>query len=188
MNRQETWVPIPCYEGVYEVSDLGGVRSIPRVVRDANGRRARNLKGKLLQAHVKASGHLQITLCKNGVARAAHVHRLVAESFVAGRSPGDEVCHINGDPSDNMASNLRWGSRQSNVDDMIRAGTASFQKMTHCRRGHKYTEENTYIFPDGKSRRCRTCRRMSKEGGGERTQKPGRGERMKSECAKEAEE
>lgn len=161
VNQPELWKAVAGYEGLYEVSSHGRVRSLPREVTDNNGRRSRSLSGVMLAARVKASGHLQVGLCRRGVSKSFHVHRLVAEAFIDRRMPGDEVCHINGDPQDNSLSNLRWGTRQSNVDDMIRAGGAYWQKMTHCRRGHEYVAENTYVFPDGKSRRCRTCRRMT---------------------------
>lgn len=158
-EKSERWVAVSEYEGLYEVSDKGRVRSLARVVADNNGKRTRKLSGMVLATKTKKSGHLSVTLSKAGVLRSKHVHRLVAEAFVPGRSGSLEVCHINGLPSCNEASNLRWGSRQSNVDDMIRDGAAYWQKMTHCKSGHEYTPEGTYVNPVTNHRRCRICRR-----------------------------
>lgn len=114
MAEAEEWRPVVGYEGLYEVSDHGRVRSMDRVVRYTNGQ-ARRRKGKVLAAHpVNKYGHL---LVKLGTKRRALVHVLVAEAFIGSRPDGMEVRHLNGDPSCNCVSNLRYGTRSENQRD-----------------------------------------------------------------------
>lgn len=165
LKQHEAWRPVRGYESLYEVSDQGQVRSLDRTVPDRAGKRIRSLTGRTLSAATKASGHLAVALSKDGAPVTKHVHRLVAEAFVPGQKDGLEVCHINGDPADNRAGNLRWGTRQSNVDDMIRAGASYWQNMTHCRRGHEYNEVNTRYRAETNERVCRVCKRERERDG-----------------------
>lgn len=104
---QETWKTIQGYEGLYEVSDLGRVRSLV----DKNGR-SREL---ILKPGNNGKGYLQVNLFKNGVIKKHKVHRLVALTFVEGRDLfKNEVNHINENPSDNRAVNLEWCDRKYN--------------------------------------------------------------------------
>lgn len=153
----EEWRPVVGHSG-YEVSNLGNVRSVDRiVVRYQRGRRVEQpRRGQSITpvANVK-SGHLFVRL-----GRAAHctVHALVLEAFVGPRPSGLEGCHNNGDPSDNNVSNLRWDSRSSNLRDAVRHGTHPMSSKTHCKNGHEFTPENTVTT--ARQRRCRACRRI----------------------------
>ena len=110
----EIWAPVTGYEGLYEVSDQGRVRSVDRVVFRSTGT-AMKLKGRILKPRAQKSGHLLIWLCRDGVAHAINVHRLVAIAFIGPCPPGKECCHENGQPDDNRAENLRWDTRASNI-------------------------------------------------------------------------
>lgn len=106
---RERWLPVVGYEGTYEVSDLGRVRSLDRV--DAAGQ---NLKGRILKPSPKSSGHLLVTLC-NGNRRMSPVHRLVMEAFVGPCPEGREVCHYpDHDKTNNRLDNLMYGTRSEN--------------------------------------------------------------------------
>lgn len=153
---EEIWLPILGYEGAYEVSNQGRVRSLDRL--DSRGR-SRHASLRSLQA--MRSGHLRVVVCKDGRRLTFQVHRLVLEAFIGPRPDGMEACHLNDDPSDNRVENLRWDTRSANVLDSVRNGTHHMASRTHCPEGHPYTEENTYRHPAG-SRACRTCRRAEK--------------------------
>lgn len=152
----EIWRAVPGYEGAYEVSSEGRVRSLERL--DSRGRRRHAM---LRSLHVMPSGHFTLGLCKDAHRRIAQVHHLVLEAFVGPRPEGMEACHRNDDPGDNRVENLRWDTRSANALDSVRNGTHHMASRTHCPEGHPYTEENTYRRPSG-SRACRTCRRAEK--------------------------
>lgn len=100
---QEQWRDVEGYDGAYQVSDLGRVRS------------RKSGEWKVLSARKVGSGYLQVSLCKDGKKNKLYVHRLVAQSFI----PNDnifntEINHRNEIKSDNRASNLEWCDRSYN--------------------------------------------------------------------------
>jgi len=119
----EKWKAIPGYEGYYDVSDLGRIRSCTRLVRHPYGGVAVK-KGRILTKGRIWSGYETINLSREGVARRKSVHRIVCETFLGPPpSPRHQVCHINGKRDDNRAVNLRWGTAKENQEDKIRHGT-----------------------------------------------------------------
>ena len=106
---QEVWKAIPGYEGQYEVSDQGNVRTFRR---GANGR--------LMKPGRMPQGHLSVAL---GRKNSQCVHRLVLLTFVGPAPDKHECCHNNGNPADNRLENLRWGTRSENISDAVRHGT-----------------------------------------------------------------
>ena len=120
----ERWLPVPGYEGLYSVSDLGRVRSEPRITIRQNGDTMR-VFGRVLRPTVLPSGYIQADL-RNGPGRHTHfyVHRLVLEAFIGPAPQGTEACHNNGQRADNRACNLRWDTRRSNHADKLQHGTS----------------------------------------------------------------
>ena len=153
----EEWRAVVGYEGAYEVSNLGGVRSLARL--STAGRR---VHGKELYPSAAASGHLYVTLRKDGNKRKVGTHVLVLEAFVGPRPDGMDACHWNDNPADNAVHNLRWGTRSENILDQVRNGKHAMASRTSCPQGHAYTPENTYVRENG-SRSCRECRRAYQE-------------------------
>lgn len=120
----EQWLPIPGYEGLYEVSDHGNVRSLDRVTTDVGGARTRRFRGKLLPGYVLPVGYRAFQLsARDKIKSLQYAHRLVLLEFVGPAPKGTEGCHHDGDSLNNHISNLRWGTRQDNVQDSIRHGT-----------------------------------------------------------------
>jgi hypothetical protein len=114
------WKSILNYEGLYEVSDRGTVRSVDRVITCG-----RKMRGRTLTASVCDGGHLHVVLSREGIRRTFAVHRLVLEAF-QGRCPaGRECAHDDGDPSNNSLENLRWATPKENCEDRDRHGTTS---------------------------------------------------------------
>jgi hypothetical protein len=150
------------YEGYYEVSDLGRVRSLDRVATRSGGSHPRPIRGQVLaiQTRDNGSGYTTqaISLSREGQRRARSVHALVIASFVGPRPAGAEVCHNNGDGTDNRLLNLRYDSRSGNVLDTVRHGTHRQAARTHCPRGHLLIEPN--LRPHDLTlgfRNCRSC-------------------------------
>ena len=156
---KEEWRPIPGYEGHYSVSDQGRVRSEDREVIRSDGVKA-TLKGRVLTPGTNSCGRLGVNLCKFGVSRSKLIHRLVAAAFLPNPENKPLVRHLDDNPHNNVVENLAWGTYSDNQNDRVRNGIYrnGMTQWTHCRRGHEYTEENTYRPPNRPgSRMCRTC-------------------------------
>lgn len=154
----EEWRAIPGYEGSYEVSGLGRVRSLDRWITCRDGSR-RFFRGGMLRSHPHPyTGHLLIKLRIDGEVSHCRVHVLMMLAFVGPRPDGMEVCHNNGVPDDNRLANLRYGSNRENRLDSVLHGTHNMTRKTHCLSGHPFDEANTIRRTDG-ARDCRICRR-----------------------------
>jgi hypothetical protein len=117
----EEWKTIRGYEGFYEVSDLGRVRSLDRT--DCGGYKRR---GRVLKPGTKAHGHKFLILCgRDGSKRNRHIHDLVLTTFVGDRPEGMEGCHGDGDAGNNRLDNLRWDTHVRNVRDTVKHGTVA---------------------------------------------------------------
>lgn len=123
-STHESWKPIAGWEGFYEVSDHGRVRSVDREVRGADGR-TQKWRGRILVHNVMPKGYRAVSFSRPGKRGRDYVHRLVMAAFVGPCPPGMEVCHRNGDPGDNRHSNLRYGTFSSNNMDKVGHGTTT---------------------------------------------------------------
>lgn len=152
--QEEKWRPVPGYEGYYEVSDRGGVRSLTRTFLKGDGR-AYTTRGRVL-APLNVRAYRRVGLSREGSTKQFSVHRLVALAFL-GNSTGPLVRHLDGDPHNNVVTNLAFGTLSDNYYDMIRHGRCPKVNQTHCKWGHLFDEGNTYYSQDG-TRGCRLCR------------------------------
>ncbi|WP_373786512.1 NUMOD4 domain-containing protein [Jeotgalibaca porci] len=111
---KEKWMPIKNYEGFYEVSNLGRVRSVDRVVRYKDGRMYK-YPSKLIKHKADKRGYLYVGLNKSGKKSSKRVHRLVTETFLPVRGKNLEVNHIDGNKNNNKLSNLEWVTSSENT-------------------------------------------------------------------------
>lgn len=148
------WLPVVGYEGLYEVSDDGQVRSVDRVVPRGSG--TLFVRGRAL-IPTKIGAYQTVGLSKVGVCATRRIHNLVLEAFVGPRPEGMVACHNNGRRDDLRASNLRWDSQSANLFDAVKHGTHHNAAKVQCKRGHPFTPGNTYINPTSKGRQCRQC-------------------------------
>jgi hypothetical protein len=126
-NYTEVWKDIPGYEGFYQASSKGRIRSVSRIVRRKNG--FARWSGKILRpAPSTESGHLVVRLSKLGKAEMFGVHVLILMAFVGPCPKGMEGCHGDGRPGNNSIDNLRWDTHRNNQRDMQKHGTANFIK------------------------------------------------------------
>lgn len=133
----EIWKPVVGYEGAYEVSNMGRVRSIPHYVRLVvrSGTVCRRLSpGVLLKPGPLADRHVTVAI---GRRNSRLVHQLVLEAFVGPRPEGCEVLHLNHVPDDNRLENLRYGTRSENIKMDYEAGKRD-KCIALCGVMHKY--------------------------------------------------
>ncbi|EKN4745018.1 NUMOD4 motif-containing HNH endonuclease [Yersinia enterocolitica] len=117
--EMEEWKPVLGYEGRYEISNLGRVRTLStyRI----------NYFHKVLHTFTQNKGYQYITLRNvKGGRKTFAIHRLVLEAFVEPCPDGKQVAHWNGDPSDNRVENLRWATSKENIADRARHGRTAF--------------------------------------------------------------
>jgi len=116
----EIWKDIPGYEGAYQASSLGRIRSLDRYVNCRSGYK-RLARGRILRpGQYCKSGHVSVVL-KRGTG-GKPVHQLVALAFIGPRPEGADIRHLDGDPKNNAVSNLVYGSRTENILDVYRIG------------------------------------------------------------------
>lgn len=126
---EEVWKDIPGYEGRYQASTEGRIRSLDRRVRlVAHGTETtRGMKGRVLRPGAAKSGHVSVVL---GHGKAGSlVHQLIALTFLGPCPEGKEVLHNDGNPKNNRLENLRYGTRTENILDVFRQGNA-WRKLT----------------------------------------------------------
>lgn len=116
---KEIWKPIQNFEGLYEVSNLGNVRSLNRIIETSTGPR-RYLGQTIYPESIKDKGYLQVTLAKAGKNTRRKIHQLVLEAFVGSRPPGYDGCHNDGNMFNNVVTNLRWDTKSNNQYDYRR--------------------------------------------------------------------
>jgi hypothetical protein len=112
----EEWLSIAGFEGAYEVSSYGRVRSVGRFVRNSsNGKATVWREGVVIKQQKHKNGYYCATLRKDGKQKTCTVHRLVAKAFLKMVS-GDQVNHKNEDKSDNRLINLEWVTAKENTN------------------------------------------------------------------------
>lgn len=111
--EQEIWKDIPGYSGLYQISNLGRIRSYPK------WRGPVRLKAKILKPRINQHGYKQKILVKNGIRKTYNIHRLVAMAFIP--NPYNKKCidHINTIKTDNRVENLRWVTHKENSNNPL---------------------------------------------------------------------
>lgn len=114
-NDSEVWLPVVGYEGLYQVSNLGNVKSCERIVTMKNGVK-RPIPEKLRKLSLRDDGYVQVELWMNNKSKSYNVHRLVAEAFIPNPDNLPEVNHKDCVRSNNNVSNLEWCTNSYNTN------------------------------------------------------------------------
>lgn len=110
---QESWRPVKGYEGLYEISNRGRVKSLKRIVK--RGNHTLQIPETILKIHINRWGYPHCSLNKNGKSKTHTIHRLVASAFIDKSHEGLEVNHIDGNKENNSVENLEWVTRTENI-------------------------------------------------------------------------
>ncbi len=118
--NDEIWKAVPGYEGSYEASTFGSIRSLSRAVKSRF--KTRMTKAICLKANLTHKGYLTVGLSKDKIQKPKVVHRLIAKTFVHNPENKPEVNHIDGDKLNNRFENLEWCTRSENMIHCVKMG------------------------------------------------------------------
>jgi hypothetical protein len=119
---QEIWKDVKNYEGCYQVSNLGRVRSLTRKVKTFNG--VRTSKGQILKPLKTNTGYYRVDLKQNQKNKYISIHRLVAETFIPNPNNYPIINHKDNNPQNNCIDNLEWCTQSYNVKYAYKYGNA----------------------------------------------------------------
>ena len=128
---QEVWKDIPNYEGLYQVSDHGRVKSL---------KRERVVKDKILNSYLDRYGYSRLFLCKEGKRKTVYIHQLVAMTFLNHIPNGHEIVvdHIDNDKSNNRIENLQLITQRENVSKDRKIGTSKYTGVSWHKASKKW--------------------------------------------------
>lgn len=124
----EEWRSVEGYEGIYEVSSLGNVRSLDRVVIDKRGARYRYRGRTIKSSKCKMWGYWRLLLCQGCKCSSFQVHALVARAFLGAKPDGMQTNHIDGNKDNNAASNLEYVTATDNCRHYVALGLRNTMK------------------------------------------------------------
>lgn len=135
----EIWKDIKGYEGVYQVSTTGRVKSLARLIKKEKG--TWNLKERILVANVDCLGYHRAGFSQRKQRKYFGIHRLVAEAFIPNPDNKKEVNHIDGNKSNNHVNNLEWATRSENMKHAVDNGL-----VTHLKKSSDNKKKKIYQF------------------------------------------
>lgn len=149
MNKEEVWKDVKNYEGYYQVSSFGRVKSIDRIVK-RSGVYDINIKGRILKQSSCIYGYRHVGICKNGNSLVIKVHKLVAMAFLDYKTYnicGLVINHINFNKSDNRVENLEIVTQRENSNRKHLNSTSKYIGVSWFSRDSKW---RAYIKHKGK--------------------------------------
>lgn len=115
----EIWKDVPGYEGLYQVSNMGNIKSLSHYARNNKKGGLRLTEGRILSQYKMPNGYMQVQFSKNEGREKVYVHRIVAMAFLSNENGFSDVNHIDGNKENNSVDNLEWCSHRSNQIHMI---------------------------------------------------------------------
>lgn len=140
----EDWRPLPTYEGLYEVSNLGRVRRVARNIQTAS--RAQVIEEAILSTRLNAGGHPRVSLRKDGKRSDVTLHWAVATAYHGARSPGTSVHHRDGDVMNVRADNLYWDQSLAELLDELVVDTDQCLEWPYARTAAGYGHRGSRVY------------------------------------------
>jgi len=147
----EVWKDIENYEGIYQVSSFGNIRSLSRF-RTGKGCSKILIDGKLMKVKLSKTGYSTIHLRKNGESKHPSIHRLVAKAFLINKENKPTVNHVDGNKNNNNISNLEWSTSAEQMQHAVvnnlvnKQGSAKFTKVYKQEIYNYYHNHDISIF------------------------------------------
>lgn len=148
----EQWKTIEGFEGYYEVSNQGRIRSVDRMCNTYFSEAGRRIKGQIMKPTDNGNGYLIVHLKKNGQRTSKYIHRLVAETFLEKPAECNVVDHIDYNKKNNVVDNLQWCTQKENV----------CRSRANMRRQHKTNPPSGYKYISIKGGRYRVAVKKAK--------------------------
>lgn len=136
-NQNEVWKDVVGYEGSYQISDFGNVRSLDRKIKHLKEEKTKSIKGKLLKGILDVNGYVYVFFKKS---KCYKIHRLVAIHFIPNPENKPQVNHINGIHNDNRLENLEWVTNGENQihsyrvlgkkSNVLKGSSSNFSKLS----------------------------------------------------------
>lgn len=142
--EKEIWKDIPGFEGLYQASINGKIKSINHIRK--NGTNEYVQKGKILKFNLNSNGYYRVRLSKNGIAKTYRVNRLIALTFIENPLNKKTVNHINGNKLDNRVENLEWATER---EQAIHRHNILKVPYSDCKKCHEANKKKI-IRSDGK--------------------------------------
>lgn len=145
-KEKEVWKDIPGYQGYYQISNLGRVKSLQRTITHKPSKKFPNgrvviYKERELIPSTDSSGYLFVQLYKSGVFKSKRIHRLVAETFLQNDKNCCQVNHKDENKHNNNVSNLEWCTAKYNIN----YGTGKYRKVTNNIPVIQYSKSGEFI-------------------------------------------
>jgi len=139
---EEIWKDIPDYEGLYQVSNYGIVRSLPKQWFCGFGA-IRKHNGKIMKLQKRKDGYITVRLTRNEIAKTITVHKLVASAFLNHKPNGYKlvVDHVNDNPSDNRVENLQLVTQRFNVRKTQGKYSSQYKGVSWCKIRNKFVSQ-----------------------------------------------
>lgn len=123
----EIWKDIKDFEGLYQISNLGKVKSLPRYVKNIHGQRI--VKEKILKNQINKKGYYSVVLRKNNKSYTKEIHRLIGIAFIENKNNYSCINHIDGNKLNNKLDNLEWCSYKHNINEAYRLGLNRYTNL-----------------------------------------------------------
>lgn len=129
---KEIWKDIPNYEGIYQVSNKGRIKSVPHAIKANKDGGIRITEERMKTTYIGWHGYVWVALCKNGKSKTHSVHRLVATAFIENPNNLPAVNHKDTNKENNTAENLEWCTNQENQMHASKNGLLKKSKKVIC--------------------------------------------------------
>ena len=143
--KVEIWQDVKGFEGFYQVSNLGRIKSLDRIIQQHH-RNQRNVehiyKGKILKGNINKNGYIIVDLHKKGKIKKFLLHRLIAETFIPKVKGKNIINHKDNNPTNNQVNNLEWCTQSENIKYAYEFGN---KKAPHQKRIIQFDRNNNFI-------------------------------------------
>lgn len=139
--EEEIWKNIKDYEGFYQASNFGRIRSIPHIANGGYRSKIQRIKGKVLNPTPNDKGYLRVFLSKNNKVKTKYVHILIAQTFIPNLENKPQVNHIDCNKQNNRVDNLEWCTGLENMKHAVKNRLLKSNQKTV----YQYDENNNLI-------------------------------------------